>query len=122
MVIKNFEVADTQARLAIIEIYIDCAVRYPNHPENVVRVDVHVEVVNLLGKVGRSDRTGVQVKSDKSESALVVPSIGADELALAETHVRLEGQLRRGVGESIRSGSATANVCQSDESVEIGDL
>jgi hypothetical protein len=61
-------------------------VRYSNHPENVVHVDVHVVVVDLLGQ---SDRTGVQVKSDQGKSAVMMAAIGTNELALAEASLFL---------------------------------
>lgn len=90
-----------------------------NHPEYVVGVDVHVEVVNLLRKVGRSYRTGVKVKSNKDEGARMETTVDANELALAEAHVRLVGKRRSGPCGSVRSGPAAADVRQADQAVEV---
>jgi hypothetical protein len=49
----------------LVKVNIDCSFRDANHPEHIVRVDVHVVVVDLLRNAGLSDRTGVEVKSDK---------------------------------------------------------
>ena len=122
MVIKNLQTAHAQAGLSVIEIYLDRAVRDSNHPKHIVRVDVHVVVVNLLGKNGRSDRTGIQIKSNKSESSVMVTSIGADELALAKTHVSPERQRCRRTRGGVRSGPAAVDVCQTNVAIEIGDL
>ena len=118
MIIKDLETA-AQAGARIVEVKIHCTVRHSNHPENVVHVDVHVVVVDLLGQ---SDRTGVQVKSDKGKSAVMMAAIGTDELALADAHVCLVrerlGRARHGVG----SSPDAADVCQPDKPVEVRDL
>jgi hypothetical protein len=64
---------------------------------------VHVVVVDLLGEFARSDRTGVQVKSDKGEREPIVAAVGADVLALTEPHVRLVRQRRSSAGDSVCS-------------------
>lgn len=51
----------------------------------------------------------------------MLPAVRADESALTETHVGLERQRRHGA-RSVRSHAAAADVCESDEPVEIGDL
>jgi hypothetical protein len=47
--------------------------------------------VNLISEFGRSYRTGVEVKSNKSKRTSVLVAVRTDESALAETHIRLEG-------------------------------
>jgi hypothetical protein len=65
-------------------------VPHRNHPEHVVPVNMHVVIVNLVCQLGRSNRTGVDVQSNKGERTSVRAAICADEFALAEAHVRLE--------------------------------
>ena len=111
MIIKDLETAHAQADACIAEVNLYCTVRHSNHPENVVHVDVHVVVVDLLGQYCRSDRTGIQVKSDEGESALMMAAIGTDKLALAEAHV---GPVRQRLGRSghrVGSRAATEDVC-----------
>src|SRR5580765_7404502 len=97
-------------------------VRHWDHPEHVIGVDVHVVVVDLLRDVGRSGRTGVEVKSNKGESALMMATVGADKLTLTEAHVRPEGERRGDAGHGVCSGSATADVRQTHEPVEVCNL
>jgi hypothetical protein len=51
---------------------------------------VHVEVVNLCGdrENCRSNRNGVQVKSNKSECTPMELTVNPDELAQGKAHVR----------------------------------
>jgi hypothetical protein len=83
---------------------------------------VHVVIVDLLSEGCRSGRTGVHVKSNKGERALVAVTVRADESALTKSHVRLErkrcGCARDGVG----SHAAAADVRQTNKSVEVRDL
>lgn len=67
-----------------------------NHPENVVRVDVYIEVVNLCRdrEGGRSNRNGVEVKSNKAECTPARLTVYTDEPALGKAHVRSERQGR----------------------------
>jgi hypothetical protein len=78
-----------------------------NHPEDVVAVDVHVVVVDLCGQ---SNRTGVQIKSNKDERATMALAVRSDECALTETHVRLERHARGGTARGVGSGAAATNV------------
>jgi len=61
-----------------------------NHPEYVAPVNMHIVVVNLLEQAGRSNRTGIDIQSNKGERTPVLLAVRTDELALAETHVGLE--------------------------------
>jgi len=122
MIIKELEVPHAQAGARIVEVNLDCIVLHANHPENVVHVDVHVVVVDLLRECRRSDRTGVQVRSDKGESTLMMAAIGTDELALTEAHVRSVRQLLRGSGLGVGSRATAEDVRQPDKSLEVGDL
>ena len=62
-----------------------------DHPEHVVRVDVHVEVVNLFsdGEAGRSNRNGVQIKSNEDERTPMGLTVATDELAPGQSPCRL---------------------------------
>jgi hypothetical protein len=122
MIIKDLETAHAQTGARIVEVNLNCIVLHSNHPENVVHVDVHVVVVDLLSEDCRSDRTGVQVKSNKGERALMLAAIGTDEVALAEAHVRPERERLLRSGHRVGSGAAAVDVCQSDKSLEVRDL
>jgi hypothetical protein len=56
-----------------------------NHPEYIVRIDVHIEVVDLLRRVGRSHWNGKQIQSDEGKSPLVTATIRPDESPLTES-------------------------------------
>jgi len=54
-------------------------------PEDVVRIDVRVVVVNLFRKIGRSDWTGVQVESNESKRSVVTTAVSVYKRSLIET-------------------------------------
>lgn len=54
-------------------------------PEDVVRIDVRVVVVNLFWKIGRSDWTGVQVESNESKRSVVTTAVSVYKRSLIET-------------------------------------
>ncbi len=83
---------------------------------------MNVVVVDLFGDVGRSGRTGVEVKSNKGESALMMATVGADELTLTEAHVRPEGERHGAAGHGVCSGPAPADVRQTHKPVEVCNL
>ena len=122
MVIEQRQVVHAQPCPHVIEIHFDGIVSYRDHPENVVGVDVHVVVVDLLGEINRSDRSGIKVQSNKGERALVLVAVHVDKTALTEAHVRLERQNGRGPRDGVRSRAAAADVRQAYESIEVGDL
>src|ERR1700730_5905304 len=122
MVVVDVKVAHDQTRPSLVEVNLDSVVLHLHHPEYVVRVDVHVEFVNLLGKVCRSNRTGVQVESNKGERTPMGASVRTDELALAKAHVRLIREWHCGACSSVRSGPAAADVRQTHDPVEVVDL
>lgn len=95
---------------------------HPDHPKHVVPVNVHVVVVNLVSELGRSGRTGVQVKSNEGERASMLSVVRTDEFALTETHVSLERQPHGGVFHRVCSYPAAADMRQSHEPVEVRDL
>jgi hypothetical protein len=90
MVIEDLQALHAQAGSPLVEVNLDGVVFHLDHPEHVVRVNVHVEVVNLLREVGRSSRTGVQVKSNKGECTPMGLTVSTDELAPSKAHVRSE--------------------------------
>jgi hypothetical protein len=122
VVIEDLQPIHLQACPSFVEVHLNGVVRHWHHPEHVVRVDVYVVVVDLFGEDCRSNRTGIQVKSNEGECAHMGLAIHTNELALTEAHVRLErqrgGRARGGVG----SGPAAANVGQTDEPIEVSDL
>jgi len=89
MIIKDVQAAHAKARLPLVKVYLEGVVFHLDHPEHVVRVDVHVEVVNLFGdrEAGRSNRNGVQVKSNEDERTPMGLTVGTYELALGKAHV-----------------------------------
>lgn len=93
MVIVDIQVVYAQAGLPLVEVNLDSIVVHLDHPEYVVGVDVHVEIVNLCGnrKSCRSNRNGVEVKSNKSECTPMAFTVNADELAPGKAHVRSKG-------------------------------
>lgn len=110
VVIKDREIVHAQSRPLLVEINIDCIVRHPNHPEHLIRVNVHIVVVDLVSEIGRSDRTGVQVKSNKGERAFVMVSITSNERPLTEAHVCPKGEGHAGPGRRVGSCAAASNV------------
>ena len=89
MVIKDVQAPHAKAGIPLVEVYLESVVIHLDHPEHVVRVDVHVEVVNLFSdwETGRSNRNGVQVKSNEDERTPLGLTVGTDELAPAKAHV-----------------------------------
>lgn len=122
MVVVNAKVADEQPSTTLIEVNLNGAVFHFDHPEYVVRVDVDVEVMNLLREICRPHRASVQVKSNKNERTVMWGPVDTDELALAEAHVRLVRKRCRIACGSVRSGPTTPDMRQSHEAVEVGDL
>lgn len=122
MVVEDRHVAHAQPGLRTVEIDFNSIVIYGNHPEHVIVIDVNVVVVNLLREAGRSNRTGVQVKSNESEGAAMLASVSSDELALTESHIGLVCERRGCAGHRVDAGSSSSNVGKSDEAVEICDL
>ena len=122
MVIKEFESLYPQAGLSIAEVNLNGPVRHRCHPEDVIGINVRIEVVDLLGEYGRSCRTGIYVKSNEGKSPLVLVAVRADKLALAEAHIRLEGERGSDTRRGVDSGAAAANVRETNEPIEVGYL
>jgi hypothetical protein len=93
MVIVDVQVFDAQSRRSPVEVNLEGVVFDLYHPEHVVRVDVHVEVVNLCSdrEGGRSNWNGVQVKSNEGECTPTELTVNVDELATGKAHVRSKG-------------------------------
>jgi len=107
VIVEDAHVRDVEFSVRIVKMDPDRAVPDWNHPEDVVAVDVHVVVVDLCGQ---SNRTGVQIKSNKDERATMRLAVGSDECALTETHVRLERHARGSACISVGSRAAATNV------------
>jgi hypothetical protein len=122
MVVKDLKVVHDQASLRAAHLNRNRVVAYRNHPKHVVPINVHVVIMNLGNQTGRSNRTGIHVKSNECERALMLTAVRADKPALTEAHVGLKRQPRRDASRGVGSCSPAANVRQSNEPVEIGDL
>ncbi len=122
MVVIHIQIANAQAGSPLLEVNLYSVVVHLHHPEHVVRVDVNVEVMNLCGerKASRSNRNGVQIKSNKDERAPMGLTVDTNELALGKPHVGSVGQRR------VRSGSCTSSstldMRQTHYTVEVRDL
>lgn len=110
MVVEDIHATHAQAGPQAIEVNLDGIVPHRDHPKHVVAINVHVVIVNLISKLGRSSRTGVQVKSNKGERALMAAAVRTDESALAEAHIGLECQRRRSARRGVCSRPAAADV------------
>jgi len=99
--------------LAAAEVYVDAVARHGHRPEDAVRVDVGIVVVNLVW----SNWTVEDVQSDETERRLTVLAVLGDVDAIREAHVRLE---RERPEAGARSSPANAGV--TDEAVEVGDV
>ncbi len=95
VVIEDSQIVDAEASAGFVKVHLDGVIVHADHPEQVVRVDMHVEVVNLFGDVGRSSRTGIEVKSNKGERALMTAAVRTDEVPLLKP---LSARKARGVG------------------------
>jgi hypothetical protein len=106
----------------IVKIYLNGLASHKGHPKHAVRVDVRVEIVDLLRYISRSNWTGIEIESDKNEGTDVSPGVRTDELALTKTHIRrerqIDGRARYGVG----SETAAANAGITYEPSEVSDL
>ena len=122
MVVEDVELPYVQTGLRVVEINLNRVRIDADHPEHVIRVDVHVVIVDLLGEIGRSSRTGEDIESNKSKRALVLAAVCANELAFAESHVCLVSQGCGNAGAGVSSGPAAADVRQTNKSVEVCDL
>ena len=122
MVVEDVHAMHSEAGTRAVKVNFHGIVPHRNHPEHIVPVNMHVVIVNLVSQLGRSNRTGVDIQSNKRECASVRVAVRADELALAEPHVRLKRQPRGVTSGRVRSRSAAAYVRQAHEAVEIRDL
>lgn len=122
MVVKDIQAAHAEASLGAVKVNFDGTMPDWDHPEHVVPIDMYVVVVDLIRQLGRSNRTGVEIKSNKGEGASVLQTVRTDKLALTESHVCLERKRRCGTRHSVCSCPATTYVRQTHEPIEIGNL
>jgi hypothetical protein len=122
MIVEQFQSSHTEARSCAVEVNVHGIVRDWDRPEHVIRVDVRVVIMNLLGEVGRSDWTGEQVKSNKAERALVTATVGSNERALVEAHVGLKCQGLRVARFRVGPDSAATNERAAYDPAEVGDI
>src|ERR1043166_5203475 len=74
--------------------------------------------MDLLIQICRSDRTGIDVKSDEDERAVMVIAIFAHILTLHESHVGAE----RDRPSEPRSGAHATDLRVSDDAVKVGNF
>ena len=124
MVIVDVQPVHDQTSLSVGEVNLDGTVVHLDHPEHVVRVDMHVEVMNLRAqrKTRYHRNGGVQVKSNKDPRTLMDLTVGTDERALGEPHICSVRKRRVGARGSVGSGPFPVNVCETNETVEVCDL
>lgn len=86
-------------------------------PEEAVRLDAGIEVVNL-----RATRALEDVKSYERERAVSAPAVRTDELAFHEAQVDLERKARdHSTGRLVRAGPRSPDVREPDVAVEVRD-
>ena len=82
---------------------------------------MYVVVVDLRWERGRSNRTGIQIESNKDLGASTHAAVCTDEFAFTETHVRLICQ-RHGCPGGVCPRASATNMGQSHEAIEICNL
>src|SRR5215831_13191046 len=107
--------------LCVIKVNLHGVVFCGNHPEDVVAIDVYVVIVDLRWERGRSNRTGVQIESNKDLGAMMHVAVCTNKFAFTETHVRLICQ-RRGRPSAVCPRTSATNMGQSYEAIEICNL
>ena len=123
--IHHGHIAHTQRSDALVEIGIYGIVRCWDNPEKPVGRDSRTVVVDLLGDIGRSSRTGVDVQSDEHERPVMVFAVLADILALHGAHI---GSKRKRAGPVMsREGDAHPSAAApdhriEDQTIEVPDL
>jgi hypothetical protein len=124
VIVEDFQVAHRQSSLRLVEVDFYGVASHWDHPENVAPVNSYVVIMDLLSyRQGvRSNWNGIEVKSDKTESTVMLVPVRADESALTEAHVRPECQRHGSASRGICSRSAALYVSQSDKPVEICNL
>jgi len=61
VIVEEVKVRHAQSSARSVEVDLHGALPHGDHPKNVVAVNVHIVVVDLLNETGRSHRTGVKV-------------------------------------------------------------
>src|SRR5215831_18511242 len=107
--------------LCVIKVNLHGVISCGNHPEDVVAINVYVVVVDLRWECSRSNRTGVEIESNKDLRAMVNTAVCTDEFAFTKTHIRLICQ-RDGCPGAVLSRSSATNMSQSHEAIEICNL
>lgn len=85
VIVEGFE-AQIERRVTAAQRHRDAIVRHWNRPEQAIRGDVRVVVVNLI----RSNWTVEYVESDETERRVVVFPVDGNVLADHEAHVSLK--------------------------------
>ena len=124
MIVEDVQITHLQSSLRVVEIDLYGVVPHGNHPEDVVPVNSHVVIMDLLsyGQGVRSNWNRVEVQSNKTEGTVMLLTVRTDESALTEAHVGPERQFRNSTSHGVGSRSAALDVRQSDETVEVRDL
>ena len=91
MIVEDFQVAHRQSSLRLVEVDFYGVASHWDHPENVAPVNSYVVIMDLLSyRQGvRSNWNGIEVKSDKTESTVMLVPVRADDSAVVtENSVR----------------------------------
>jgi hypothetical protein len=122
-IVGHIETVDAQAGLAVFQVYLDHVRLQRLRPEDTAwkRVDVEVEVVDLVGVRRQGvNLTPVDVKSNEDECRLVAMVVNPDVFAFHETDVDVvEELLVLAVG--VGPDPCPAEGGDPNGSVEIGD-
>jgi hypothetical protein len=123
--VRHGHITDMQRSDALVEIGLYGIVRCWDNPEKPVGRDSWTVVVDLLGDIGRSNRTGVDVHSNEHERPVVVLSVLADILALHGAHVgskrKRAGRVMSREGDAYPSAAAPDHRIE-DQTIEVPDL
>lgn len=125
MIVEGVHITHFQSGFRFVEVDHDRIVVRGDHPEHIVAIDVYVVVMDLVkGGEGacRSNRTGVEIKSNKDLRASMHAAVCTDEFALAKAHIRSKRQSHRFACIGVRSRPLAMNIGQAHEAIEICNL
>ena len=89
VIVGDFQVMHCQSSLRLVEVDPHGVASYWDHPKDVVPVNSHIVIMNLLGyrQRVRSNWNGIEVQSNETEGTVMLHPVRTDESALTEAHV-----------------------------------
>lgn len=125
MRIPHGHVAQPQGSDALVEVGFYRILRCRDDPEKAVGRSSWTVVVDLLGDIGRSGRTGVDVQSNEHERSVVLFAVLADVHALHGAHVgskrKRAGRILPWEGDAHPSAAASDHRSE-DQTIEVPDF